>query len=78
MATGPLSRAAGAPLSVPVQSHRPTEGGWNHWRSSNPTSCPKQGLQEQVAQCPAQLDFEYPQDQRLLNLTGQGFDSVGL
>lgn len=71
VATGPLSTAARAPLGVPVQSHRPTEGGCNHRRSSNPTFYPKQDLQEQVAQCPAQSGFEYLQDQRLLNLSGQ-------
>lgn len=54
-----------------VQSHRATEDGWIHWRLSNPTFCPQQGLQEQVAQCPAQLGSEYLQDQRLLSLSGQ-------
>lgn len=71
VATGPLSTAAGAPLGVPLHSHRPTEAGWNHWRLSNPISCPQQSPQEQVAQCPAQLGFEYLQDQRLLSLSGQ-------
>lgn len=67
VATGPLSIAAGAALGMPVQSHRPSEGTWNHWRLSNLTSCPNQGKQEQATQCPAQLGFEYLQDQRLLN-----------
>lgn len=65
-------------MSLQLQNHRMVEAGRvNLWRSSGPTSQPKQGYLQPVAQDHVQLALEYVHGWGLYNLPGQAVPALG-